>query len=147
MSSVQILAASRPVSFDSEVVSCSPNASTTLSISFNNKTTNSLVDRILSSQNASSILDTASIPDAREGFTGVPGLPPLHHGHPDTHLRNGVMKAAQLTVDGEPDAEKAFFVADLSYVYHQHLRWKRLLPEIEPFYGESPGALREAQVS
>ncbi|KAA1467274.1 ornithine decarboxylase [Dentipellis sp. KUC8613] len=44
------------------------------------------------------------------------------------------MAAAQLAADHEPDAEKAFFVADLSYVYAQHERWKRALPDIEPFY-------------
>ncbi|KAH8094502.1 ornithine decarboxylase [Cristinia sonorae] len=44
------------------------------------------------------------------------------------------MKAAELAMEGEPDAEKAFFVADLSYVYQQHVRWKKNLPEIEPFY-------------
>lgn len=135
MSQVQILATRSPVSFDTELVSCSPNVSTTLSVSFNDKPTNTLVDRILSSQTTPSILDTASTSDGREGCTAVPGLPLLYHGHPDTHLRNGVMRAAELAADGEPDAEKAFFVADLSYVYHQHLRWKRMLPEIEPFYG------------
>ncbi|KAJ7473321.1 ornithine decarboxylase [Mycena latifolia] len=34
----------------------------------------------------------------------------------------------------EMDAEKAFFVGDLSRVYRQHLRWKLSLPDIEPFY-------------
>lgn len=47
------------------------------------------------------------------------------------------MRAHHLATDGEPDAEKAFFVADLSYVFQQHLRWKRNLPEITPFFGES----------
>ncbi|KAH9953676.1 ornithine decarboxylase [Russula dissimulans] len=63
-----------------------------------------------------------------------PGLPPLLHGHPDVHLRNGVICAAHLAAAGVPDAEKAYFVADLSYVYNQYQRWKRCLPEIEPFY-------------
>ncbi|KAI0029427.1 ornithine decarboxylase [Vararia minispora EC-137] len=44
------------------------------------------------------------------------------------------MRAARLAVDHEPDAEKAFFVADLSYVYRQHQRFKCFLPEVEPFY-------------
>ena len=65
----------------------------------------------------------------------IPGLPPLLHGHPDVHLRNGVIRSARLAAAGEPDAERAYFVADLSQVYRQHDRWKRLLPEIEPFYG------------
>lgn len=130
MSQVHILAARSPISFESELVSCSPTISTSISVSFNDKAANPFVDRLI----CPPANDTAStIDDGREEFA-VPGLPPLHHGHIETHLRNGVMRAAELAADGEPDAEKAFFVADLSYVYQQHLRWKRLLPEIEPFY-------------
>ena len=133
MSQVHILAARSPIAFESELVSCSPTISTSISISFNDKTTNTLLDRFITTPAAN---DAApAIDDGRDEFA-APGLPPVHHGHIDTHLRNGVMKAAELAADGEPDAEKAFFVADLSYVYLQHLRWKRLLPEIEPFYGE-----------
>jgi ornithine decarboxylase len=51
------------------------------------------------------------------------------------HLRSGVIRAAHLSAAGLPDAEKAYFVADLSYVYNQYQRWKRCLPEVEPFYG------------
>jgi ornithine decarboxylase len=64
-----------------------------------------------------------------------PSLPPLRNGHPDVQLRNGIMRASRLAVANEPDAEKAFFVADLSQVYLQHERWKKCLPEIEPHYG------------
>jgi ornithine decarboxylase len=64
-----------------------------------------------------------------------PGLPPLARGRPEVHLRNGIMNAQLLAAAGEPDAEKAFFVADLSVVYRQHMRWTRCLPEIQPFYG------------
>ncbi len=70
-----------------------------------------------------------------DGDIIIPGLPPLLRGHPDVHLRNGVIRSACLAAAGEPDAESAYFVADLSQVYRQHGRWKRLLPEIEPFYG------------
>lgn len=65
----------------------------------------------------------------------IPNLPPLQYGHPNFHLRNGVMRALSLAADGGPDAEHAFFVADLSQVYLQWQRWKRCLPEIEPFFG------------
>lgn len=34
----------------------------------------------------------------------------------------------------EANGENAFFVADLSEVYRQHLRWMRALPRIVPFY-------------
>jgi ornithine decarboxylase len=45
---------------------------------------------------------------------------------------------------GVPDAEKAYFVADLSYVYNQYQRWKRCLPEIEPFYGARTRPVHDA---
>ena len=67
----------------------------------------------------------------------IPDLPPLLRGNPVIHLRNGVTRAARKVAEHEPDSEKAFFVADLSSVYMQHQRWKRCLPEIEPFYGAS----------
>jgi ornithine decarboxylase len=73
-----------------------------------------------------------------------PGLPPLFRGHPDVHLRNGVIRAAHLLAAGVPDAEKAYFVADLSYVYNQYQRWKRCLPEIEPFYGARTRPVHDA---
>ena len=99
--------------------------------------------------NSSKLGDTFSIrwhpetypieaPDTDEGpDASFPNLPPLQYGHPNFHLRNGVMKALSLAVDGEPDAERAFYVADLSQVYLQFQRWKRCLPEIEPFFGTS----------
>ncbi|KAI5805377.1 pyridoxal-dependent decarboxylase [Peziza echinospora] len=34
----------------------------------------------------------------------------------------------------EPGGEDAFFVADLGEIYRQHMRWKRNLPRVEPFY-------------
>lgn len=33
--------------------------------------------------------------------------------------------------------EDTFFVADLGEVYRQHLRWKKNLPRVKPFYGMS----------
>lgn len=35
----------------------------------------------------------------------------------------------------EPGDEDTFFVADLGEVYRQHLRWKKNLPRVRPFYG------------
>ncbi|KAJ7782982.1 pyridoxal-dependent decarboxylase [Mycena metata] len=60
-----------------------------------------------------------------------PDLPPLQHGHPDVHLRDGILAGHSLP---DPDAERAFFVADLGQVYAQHLRWRACLPRIQPFY-------------
>jgi hypothetical protein len=70
-----------------------------------------------------------------DGDIIFPGLPPLLRGHPDMHLREGVIRAACLSAAGVPDAENAYYVANLGYVYNQYERWKRNLPEIEPFYG------------
>lgn len=64
-----------------------------------------------------------------------PSLPPLLNGHKEVHLRNGIMNSSSLAAASEPDPERAFFVADLSEVYSQFLRWKACLPEIQPFYG------------
>ncbi|KHN95620.1 ornithine decarboxylase [Metarhizium album ARSEF 1941] len=36
--------------------------------------------------------------------------------------------------DCEPGDEDTFFVADLGEVYRQHLRWKKNLPRVKPFY-------------
>lgn len=44
---------------------------------------------------------------------------------------------ARSALKWESDQENAFFVADLGEVYRQHLRWKSLLPRIEPFFGMS----------
>lgn len=77
----------------------------------------------------------------------VPGLPALFHGHPDLHMNNGIIAANHASNSGGEDAEKAFFVADLSQVWRQHQRWKRALPDVEPFYGASRAVfvLRGAQ--
>jgi ornithine decarboxylase len=37
----------------------------------------------------------------------------------------------------DPGAEDPFYVADLGQVYRQHLRWKKNLSRVKPFYGES----------
>ncbi|KIK60135.1 hypothetical protein GYMLUDRAFT_244568 [Collybiopsis luxurians FD-317 M1] len=100
-----------------------------------NPNTNALVHDLLSTNSPLRLTS--------DGFGGTeagsepsffPSLPPLHFGHPEIHLRNGIMNASRLANDAEPDAEKAFFVADLSQVYRQHLRWVACLPEITPFY-------------
>ncbi|KAF5326948.1 hypothetical protein D9619_005040 [Psilocybe cf. subviscida] len=76
--------------------------------------------------------DSAVVPP--EGLSIFPALPPLFAGHPTKHLREGVLRAAELAANHVPDAEKAFFVADLSEVYKQHMRWRRCLPNVQPFY-------------
>lgn len=41
----------------------------------------------------------------------------------------------------EPGDEDTFFVADLGDVYRQHMRWKKNLPRVRPFYGMSWSSL------
>lgn len=62
-------------------------------------------------------------------------LPLLCRGHPDVHLRNGIMNASRKAAENRTNSEKAFFVADLGQVYRQHQRWLQCMPNIEPFYG------------
>ncbi|KAH7929223.1 hypothetical protein BV22DRAFT_1003119 [Leucogyrophana mollusca] len=72
--------------------------------------------------------------DDEKGEKIFPSLSPLFRGHPEIHLRNGIMKASRQAAANQADAEKAFFVADLSQVYCQHERWLKALPEVEPHY-------------
>lgn len=69
-------------------------------------------------------------------FVAVPGLPHLSAGAPGDLMRSRILQAAFDAEMDEADAERAFFVADLSKVYEQFIRWRRCLPEIEPFYGK-----------
>ena len=95
-------------------------------------TTKTLVDGVISS--SPPLLSSNTNPHLISGGEAIfPSLPPLLDGHPDVHLRNGIMNASRLA--HEPNAEQAFFVADLGQVYRQHQRWKSCLPEIQPFYG------------
>ncbi|KEY67834.1 hypothetical protein S7711_04972 [Stachybotrys chartarum IBT 7711] len=73
----------------------------------------------------------------------IPHLAGLHRHHD----HNGVVTSKQLigealrqrveSIDHEmcdPGDEDTFFVADLGEVYRQHLRWKKNLPRVKPFY-------------
>jgi hypothetical protein len=63
-------------------------------------------------------------------------LPSLHKGPIDYHKLAGIKNAQAAMVDNMPDAERAFFVADLSRVSSQFQRWIDCLPGIKPFYGK-----------
>ncbi|KAM5544080.1 hypothetical protein V8D89_002266 [Ganoderma adspersum] len=138
MAQLEILAATSPVDFDYDILSCSPTLSSSLPRNekyFANALVNGLLSpSIVHSHDTSTGYTLKNSDRHYDDEVSIPGLPPLHRGHMDVHLRNGVMNAIHLGADGEPDAEKAFFVADLSSVYRQHERWKKLLPDIEPFY-------------
>lgn len=142
MSQLEILTARSAIDFDFDVISCSPTLSSSLSRSYKDRFTSALVNGLLSSPTQpTQAHEKAGTPDpdrVSDTDVTIPGLPPLLRGHSDVHLRHGVMNAMQLAAEGEPDAEKAFFVADLSYVLRQYERWKANLPEIQPFYGEWP---------
>ena len=95
--------------------------------------TKKLVDVVISPSPPLQSSNTS--PQLISGEATFPSLPPLLDGHPDVHLRNGIMNASRSAMTYEPNAEQAFFVADLGQVYRQHQRWKSCLPEIHPFYG------------
>jgi len=73
-----------------------------------------------------------------EGTTFSSNSPRLFQGHPDIHVRQGIIRAALASDAQKANAEAAFFIADLGQVYKQHLRWKECLPNVEPFYGTLP---------
>ncbi|KAI0023516.1 pyridoxal-dependent decarboxylase [Xylariomycetidae sp. FL0641] len=65
----------------------------------------------------------------------------------DKHHNNGAVIAKQLIGDAlrqrvegidhescDPGDEDTFFVGDLGEVYRQHMRWKKNLPRVKPFY-------------
>ncbi|CAM1507923.1 Fc.00g047710.m01.CDS01 [Cosmosporella sp. VM-42] len=66
-------------------------------------------------------------------------LEPLQH-HGVIHPKDLIGEALHQRVEAidhemcEPGDEDTFFVADLGEVYRQHLRWKKNLPRVRPFY-------------
>lgn len=66
----------------------------------------------------------------------------VHHDTNSDHVspRDLIGAALRERVDNidheycDPGDEDTFFVADLGEVYRQHLRWKRNLPRVKPFY-------------
>ncbi|KAG0218676.1 hypothetical protein BGX33_006431 [Mortierella sp. NVP41] len=64
-------------------------------------------------------------------------LPTVDLPHVQTLPVSQMLQARLDSFDPESDdaeAENAFYVTDLGEVYRQHLRWKALLPRIEPFF-------------
>ncbi|EJU04719.1 ornithine decarboxylase [Dacryopinax primogenitus] len=60
-------------------------------------------------------------------------LPPVLRGEPRDVMRR-LVRERQAATDGDVDAEKAFFVADLGSVWAQHMKWKRHFPRVHPYY-------------
>ncbi|EST06355.1 Orn/DAP/Arg decarboxylase 2, C-terminal [Kalmanozyma brasiliensis GHG001] len=70
--------------------------------------------------------------DELDCFKPFDGHKPIYRGCIDTQLKRVL---DDIDIHGcEANGENAFFVADLSEVYRQHLRWMRALPRIVPFY-------------
>ncbi|KAJ2556891.1 Ornithine decarboxylase [Coemansia sp. RSA 1933] len=53
---------------------------------------------------------------------------------PIARIMHGSVDSAMRARLAQPDAEEAFFVADLGEVYRQLTQWSRLLPRVQPFY-------------
>ncbi|ETS61101.1 ornithine decarboxylase [Moesziomyces aphidis] len=76
--------------------------------------------------------DTPPLDDENDHIKPLDGHKPIFHGGFDSQLKQ-VLR--DIDIHGcEANGENAFFVADLSEVYRQHLRWMRALPRIVPFY-------------
>lgn len=97
-------------------------------------------------------------PSAIETFETQPSLTNIHSYYENAkssfveqtiNINNGANNPKKLigealkerieTIDHdacEPGDEDAFFVADLGEVYRQHMRWKKNLPRVKPFYGK-----------
>lgn len=137
MSCLEVLPAQSLIDFDLSVSARDRNHAETIIRSSNDGVPHSLINVFFPTSPPTRSIYDFHHHKANEGNDiHIPHLPPLLRGHPDIHLRNGVMRAARLAATHEPDAEKAFFVADLSYVYKQHERWMQCLPGVEPFYGK-----------
>lgn len=61
-------------------------------------------------------------------------FPKIRSESVDNLIRSGILDAAIASAANEPDAEAAFFVADLGQIYRQHKRWQQCLPNVTPFY-------------
>ncbi|KZT06067.1 uncharacterized protein LAESUDRAFT_654444 [Laetiporus sulphureus 93-53] len=140
MSQLEVLAALSPVAFEYDVNACSSSLPASFPRSHQERIlANALINGLITAPHIAHGHDTplANTQDGEaqdDADVTIPGLPPLLRGHPNIHLRNGVINALHLAIAGESDAEKAFFVADLSRVLQQHKRWMANLPEIQPFY-------------
>ncbi|SJX61126.1 ornithine decarboxylase [Sporisorium reilianum f. sp. reilianum] len=76
--------------------------------------------------------DTPPLDDELDCIKPFGGHKPIYHGGFDSQLKRVL---EDIDIHGcEANGENAFFVADLSEVYRQHLRWMRALPRIVPFY-------------
>lgn len=65
-------------------------------------------------------------------------LDPQHHGALlGKHMIGDALRRRVESIDHEscdPGDEDTFFVGDLGEVYRQHMRWKKNLPRVKPFY-------------
>lgn len=88
---------------------------------------------------------TASIDNHRQDFKHIQLLGSVP---PRADAANGPVHAKRLIGEAlhrrvvsidhevcEPGDEDTFYVADLGEVYRQHLRWKKNLTRVKPFYG------------
>lgn len=61
-------------------------------------------------------------------------LPKIRSESVDSLVRAGILEAAVASAANQPNAEAAFFIADLGNIYRQHKRWQECLPNVTPYY-------------
>jgi hypothetical protein len=95
-------------------------------------------------------INTSPLDNLSPTFTGfglgLPSPPPetdddntllkIRSESADFLVRAGILEAALASAANQPDAEAAFFIADLGHIYRQHKRWQECLPNVTPYYGE-----------
>jgi len=74
---------------------------------------------------------------------GSQRLPLLSSGSVEHRIRERIIQAS---LDQTVDSEQAFYVADLSVVYKQYMKWRDHLPHIQPFFGECKDSLSSLTV-
>lgn len=74
---------------------------------------------------------THSNSSSLETMSHVPMSAVVDHRSVSSILKSRILSPL---ASSDPDAEDAFYVADLGEVVRQHTQWKELLPRVEPFY-------------
>ena len=103
---------------------------------------------LLETQSRDMVMATAILESHNQNVNHVSMKKPLladyRHHHALVDAKKLVGDALHQRVESvdhelcEPGDEDTFYVADLGEVYRQHLRWKKNLPRVKPFYGEDP---------
>ena len=96
-------------------------------------------------ENCSTLLDTSRLSQNNEPINSLISNTNFSYANAKSETHSiiprdfiGARSVAQI-IENElltQKGEEPFFVADMGEVIRQHLKWRKLLPRIEPFYGK-----------